>query len=592
MPLDNSGYIAPEAIDWSGLTNGLSKTIYDIGNNRAIRKKELDDQFTDLDKQFRQAKVPANQTLGNLFLNITDAGVNKAYELNQALKKGQLSETDYRRIMNNMNDSFKGTINSVATLDTRIKEMVERQGADGDGGAFEVDLNKITGSLMELQGKTGAIDIDGFIKIGKVDPETGEITQMYDPEVINKPENVKADKYRLRDNVAKTVKQWQPLEEWKSTYRNGWVSIDSIKNKPEYKEGIETLAQSLANKSNPRNIYSILADNAGVALTTYQTDAEKNQKIKEQTDKLINTKKSAGTWDPKVGLTEKEVKDIENNMVKIHSDDAFVFQPEMTEEQIKRAIDFTKREIELQVETDMKGEAPTVWQPRAQEGASAGDREYERKRAAAVDMYKRLGQTWNQGDRNKAAAELTALSGGQTIFSPNPKGNGFIAKDAKTKLDKGTATTISDLSTFFMPGESSTDKLEFFETAAEDVRYGIEGNTTQLNRRDPINWNYIDKIVNLKGEKITKEQSGMIGRKIKRALEQSSDPQKDRDQIYFDAVDDVLGKKSKSSKPSGKKPRTQSQGESGEDREASIQATMKANPDRTRDEVMIALGYK
>jgi hypothetical protein len=527
MPLDNSGYIAPEAIDWSGLTNGLSKTIYDIGNNRAIRKQELDDQFTDLDKQFRQAKVPANQTLGNLFLNITDAGVNKAYELNQALKKGQLSETDYRRIMNNMNDSFKGTINSVATLDTRIAEMVKRQAADGDGGAFEVDLNKITGSLMELQGKTGAIDIDGFIKIGKVDPETGEITQMYDPEVINKPENVKADKYRLRDNVAKTVKQWQPLEEWKSTYRNGWISIDSIKNKPEYKEGIETLAKSLANKSNPRNIYSILADNAGVALTTYQTDAEKNEKIKSQTDDLINTKKAAGTWDPKVGLTGKEVKDIENNMVKIHSDDAFVFQPEMTEEQIKRAIDFTKREIELQVETDMKGEAPTVWAPQRPSGDGNGPEKYDEEND--YDIYKKAVDLWNSPNIAKSADSLTSLTRGDYVFKPNypvDETTGERLKDKTTGEElkqtepgfrvytkeggfAGVASTIFDLGDYLYGGKSPAERRNKIENAAQLYQDRKEGKNVKLkNRIEPNKYNFKESlgyIAKNRGVKISSE---------------------------------------------------------------------------------------
>ena len=547
MPLDNSGYIAPEAIDWSGLTNGLSKTIYDIGNNRAIRKQELDDQFTDLDKQFRQAKVPANQTLGNLFLNITDAGVNKAYELNQALKKGQLSETDYRRIMNNMNDSFKGTINSVATLDTRIAEMVKRQAADGDGGAFEVDLNKITGSLMELQGKTGAIDIDGFIKIGKVDPETGEITQMYDPEVINKPENVKADKYRLRDNVAKTVKQWQPLEEWKSTYRNGWISIDSIKNKPEYKEGIETLAKSLANKSNPRNIYSILADNAGVALTTYQTDAEKNEKIKSQTDDLINTKKAAGTWDPKVGLTEAEVKGIENNMVKIHSDDAFVFQPEMTEEQIKRAIDFTKREIELQVETDMKGEAPTVWQPRA----ASGDGEKEKEpntdlRDTIKSAFVNPTSPKSPIDRKFMANRLTALSGGKVIVTvPTQKGViGYMVKRADSTAPPINIQNARDISPYFFgPGEKG---IYNYDEQEELARQGGQANTVEPTTKDAsIDWKNLDKLVRAKGKKITKAQSGEIGRAIKEEIQ--NNPNKKKWDIYNEKVNDYFSGKLTSS---------------------------------------------
>jgi hypothetical protein len=427
---------------------------------------------------------------------------------------------------------------------------------------------------------TGAIDIDGFIKIGKVDPETGEITQMYDPEVINKPENVKADKYRLRDNVAKTVKQWQPLEEWKSTYRNGWISIDSIKNKPEYKEGIETLAKSLANKSNPRNIYSILADNAGVALTTYQTDAEKNEKIKSQTDDLINTKKAAGTWDPKVGLTEAEVKGIENNMVKIHSDDAFVFQPEMTEEQIKRAIDFTKREIELQVETDMKGEAPTVWQPRAASGDGDGNKEKEPNTDLRDTIKSAFVNPNNPNapiDRKFMANRLTALSGGKVIVTaPTQKGViGYMVKRADSTAPPINIQNARDISPYFFgPGEKG---IYNYDEQEELARQGGQANDVEPTTKDAsIDWKNLDKLVRAKGKKITKAQSGEIGRAIKEEIQ--NNPNKKKWDIYNEKVNDYFSGNLSS--------------ESGEDREASIQATMKANPDRTRDEVMIALGYK
>ena len=545
MPLDNSGYIASEAIDWNGLTNGLSKTIYDIGNNRAIRKQELDDQFTEMDKQFRQAKVPANQTLGNLFLNITDAGVNRAYELNKALKRGEVSETEYRRIMNNMNDSFKGTINSVATLDTKIADMVKRQGPDGDGSNFEVDLAKITGSLMELQGKTGAIDADGFIKIGKVDPETGKIVDMYDPEVLNKPENVRADKYKLRDNVAKTVKQWQPLEQWKSTYRNGWISIDSIKNKPEYKEGVETLAKSLASKSNQRNLYSILSDNAGVPLTTYQTEEEKNKKIQSQIDQLIATKKSAGTWNEKTGLTEKEISDINNNMVKLVRDSNNVFQPEMTEEQYKKAVEFTKREIELQVETDMKGEAPTVWQPRAASGDGDGKKEKE-KNTDLRDTIKSAFVNPNNPkapiDRKFMADRLTAATAGKVIFIPNPDGIGYKARRAGTKEKYNPVRTARDASSYFFgPGEEG---IYNYDEQEEFARQGGKANPVEPTTKDAsIDWKNLDKIIQRKGKKLTKGQSGEIGRAIQESIQ--NNPDKKKWDIYNEVVDDFFSGKLK-----------------------------------------------
>lgn len=502
MPLDNSGYITSQAIDWNGLTNGLSKTIYDIGENRVIRKKELDDQFADMDRQFRQAKVPDNQSLTNLFLNITDAGTQKILEWNRDLKNGKMSESENKRLMSNIKNSFTGTISSVADLDKKIADMAKRQDKDGDGGNFELDLAKITGSLMELQGKTGAIDVDGNIKIGKVDPVTGKITSMYDPEVLNKPENVKADKYRLRENVQNSVKNWKPVEQWTKGVRDGSITIDSIKQQPEYKEGLETLAKSIANKSNPRTIYSILSDNAGIALTSYQTEEEKNQKIKEQTDELISTKKEAGTWDPKVGLTEVERKGIENNMFKLVPDDASVFQPEMTEEQNKRALDYTRTEIGMQIETNMKGEAPTVFAPRAPSGDGKGPKDTKEQN---YDAYRYAFDTWNSGNVQEAAARYTAMTQGDMIFTPNvpvdendkpipgAKARPGFRLTTKEGTPAGIITRFQDMADYIYPGASPADRqynMQEGQQAYRDRNRGrandIEPNKTKKTKKKKI----------------------------------------------------------------------------------------------------------
>jgi len=512
MPLDNSGYIASEAIDWNGLTNGLSKTIYDIGNNRAIRKQELDDQFTEMDKQFKQAKVPANQTLGNLFLNITEAGVNKAYELNQDLKKGKISDTEYKRILNNMNDSFKGTINSVATLDTKIADAVKRQSAGGDGAAFEIDMAKITGSLMELQGKTGAIDTDGFIKIGKVDPNTGKIVDMYDPEVLNKPENVKADRYKLRETAQGSVKNWKAVEKWEAGVRNGWTSIESIRNQAEYKEGVLTLAKSLVNKSNPRSIHSILSDNAGIALTPYQNEDERKNLVQSQIDNLIETKKAAGTWDEKAGLTEKEISDINNNMYKLVKDDAQVLQPEMTEEQYQRAVEISRKEIEMQIETKMKGETPTTWAPQRPSGDGNGPEEDDQE--ADYDMYKRAVDIWNSPDIAKSADSLTSLTRGDYVFKPNypvddktgerlkDKNGDFLEQTepgfrvyTKEGGFAGVASNIFDLSDYLYGGKSPAERRNKIENAAQLYQDRKEGKNVKLkNRIEPNKYNFKESL--------------------------------------------------------------------------------------------------
>jgi len=456
MPLEKgvTGYIENSAIDWSGLTNGLSKTVYDIGEKREIRKQELDDQWTDMNTQLESAEIPENQTLGDIFLNTTNAGTSKALEWNKQLKAGKISPEQYTRLMNNLKQNFDGFVSTAATFDKRYKEYMERQ-QTGKASALELDFASKFGKMAELNGKSSIIDIDGNIKLANIDPATGKVTDFYDMRTMNKPENIIDNKVILGDEVEAYTKSWESTELWKELGRNGWKSIDTARQTPGYKFARENVVKALVNESNPRKTLSILADNGGIQLTTYTNDAEKSKLIEAAKNDLIDTKRRAGE---STMLSPDELKQIELNMVKLERDPRNVFQPKLTEEQIEKARKIAGDAVDVSIGQKMEGAARTVWAPQRPSGDGNGDGSKPRDN---TDLFETLHSAFKPkvaGDktfRTEAANRLSAATLNKFIFEPAEDGVGYDYWRSGHKEEKTTLRTARDIAPLLFGDEAN-----------------------------------------------------------------------------------------------------------------------------------------
>jgi hypothetical protein len=455
MPLEKgvTGYIENSAIDWSGLTNGLSKTVYDIGENREKRKQELDDQWTDMNTQLESAEIPENQTLGDIFLNTTNAGTSKALEWNKQLKAGKISPEQYTRLMNNLKQNFDGFVSTAATFDKRYKEYMERQ-QTGKASALELDFASKFGKMAELNGKSSIIDMDGNIKLANIDPATGKVTDFYDMRTMNKPENIIDNKVILGDEVEAYTKSWESTELWKELGRNGWQSIDTARQTPGYKFARENVVKALVNESNPRKTLSILADNGGIQLTTYTNDAEKSRLIEAAKNDLIDTKRRAGE---STMLSPEELKQIELNMVKLERDPRNVFQPKLTEEQIEKARKIAGDAVDVSIGQKMEGAARSYYNPNTG-GRGVGDGTKPRDN---TDLFETLHSAFKpkvKGDktfRTEAANRLTAATLNKFVFEPAEDGVGYDYWRSGHKEEKATLRTARDIAPLLFGDEAN-----------------------------------------------------------------------------------------------------------------------------------------
>ncbi len=531
MPLDKgvTGYIENSAIDWAGLTNGLSDTIYDVGEKREIRKQELDDQWSDMNNQLASAEVPENQTLGDIFLNTTNAGTSKALEWNKQLKAGKISPEQYTKLMNNLKQNFEGFVGTAATFDKRYKEYMERQ-QTGKASALELDFASKFGKMAELNGKSSIIDIDGNIKLANIDPKTGKVTDFYDMRVMNKPENIIDNKVILGDEVETYTKSWESTELWKELGRNGWESIDTARQTPGYKFARENVVKALVNESNPRKTLSILADNGGIQLTTYTNDAEKSSLIEAAKNDLIDTKRRAG--EPTT-ISAEELKQIELNMVKLERDPRNVFQPKLTEEQIEKARKVVGDAVDVSIGQKMEGAARSYYNPNS--GGRGGNGANEK--VPNTDLYETLQSAYV--NPNDPQAKINTIAMAERLTNSTAGKYTFYAK-------KG------------VPG------YFVYETSREKNFVDIKKERDEIAKHLPTSR---DALAYLFGPGV----KGANDYDTQRMLSEQGKP---ANPIY----------------PTYSNPKKKTKGFNAA-QEANIKATMKANPGATRAQAIQSLGY-
>ena len=533
MPLDKgvTGYIENSAIDWAGLTNGLSDTIYDVGEKREIRKQELDDQWTDMNTQLASAEVPANQTLGDIFLNTTNAGTSKALEWNKQLKAGKISPDQYTKLMNNLKQNFEGFVNTAATFDKRYKEYMDRQ-ETGKASALELEFASKFGKMAELNGKSSIIDLDGNIKLANIDPATGKVTDLYDMRTMNKPENIIDNKVILGDEVETYTKSWESTELWTELGRNGWKSIDTARQTPGYNMARDNVIEALVNPANPRKVLSILADNGGIQLNgnTYTTAEEKARLVQAAKDKLIEQKKRIGESPV---LSDKELKQIDLNMVEMVKSPSNVFQPKLTKEQLELAKELVGRAVDVSVGQKMEGAARSYYKPDSGGGSGNGANE----KVPNTDLYETLQSAYVNPKDPQAKINTIAMA---------------------ERLTNATAGKYTFYAKKGVPG------YFVYETSREKNFVDIKKERDEIAKHLPTSR---DALAYLFGPGV----KGANDYDTQRMLSEQGKP---ANPIY----------------PTYSNPKKKTKGFNAA-QEANIRATMKANPGATRAQAIQSLGY-
>ena len=348
-----TGYIpASNPIDWAKLTGGLVTTIQGIGAEREAEKAALDKLQSDNTKILQNTELGKSQTLNQLILSGSNQGRESMMQWNRQLKSGQITPLEYKNRINNLMDSWSTFANTAKSYDQQMQEALKRQ-QEGIGSGLELELNNRLAQLGDLRNKATQVDPNnGNFVIGQLD-ENGlfDPSSIRDLRSISQPGNMidnKVDLDSIVDEKTKNIATWVQ-EEGRVT------TADPLLN-PAVQKSIYDLSKAILN--NPRAITSILKDNTDGDYDFYYSEKDLDSKLQDrvnnQNDFLSQNNK------PKLSGNEldKFINEEREKFILLAQDDQGVYQPNLTNSQIKKAEETTINKIKSRLERKVQLDEP------------------------------------------------------------------------------------------------------------------------------------------------------------------------------------------------------------------------------------------
>lgn len=349
------GFVAPKkTIDWSELAGDLVETFKGIEDQRLKEQEKLTKIYQDTKFKVDNIQMGKSPSANELLLDGSTQAKENIYNASVLLKNGQMTPREYRSFMNNTNASFDAMINAVKSFDTRSTENIKRQEPDENGfvaaSQAEIDILGYVAQMTDLDGAEMYQDpSSGNFYMVKRDAE-GNIASTVDFNVLNKPGNIIFNKVDLNSAVSNIKKTG---EEDKGFKRVGTriVTTEGVKIKEGYDEWARSQAYAVV--SNDRAAASVLLDYPSVDenrnTVNYITyfDSESYSNKQDVIDREIQAKEIV--MDKKMSEEEKKEfsKEIEKRMIRMYQDNSGTWQPDITEDQQKKAIDVVKSNIDM-----------------------------------------------------------------------------------------------------------------------------------------------------------------------------------------------------------------------------------------------------
>lgn len=360
--MEYAGYVSPEKqVDWQALSSQMAEKIYGIGTRRTAEKEALDKSAKDLEKIVNDPSIMGkSQTANQMFLDGAYNAKNQIYKWNKDLKAGNITPQQYKNNLANLQDNWSILASSAKTFDDRYQEIMKRQ-EEGIASNLELEFLDQYGQMANIADKKIQVSQDGRVYMAKVDPNTGQVIgNVEDTRALNMPENILVNKVDVGSTVESLTEGWDPYTTFKDLGRGGELNIEDIRDNPVYGEMKAKVAESVAPNSNPRAQVSVLVDNGVLTNATYYyDDAGYKAKKQELIDDALQIKKTAGQQNPT--LSEKEMKDIENNLIKLQKEPNGVINPVLTPEQQKLAKDRVMSDVEIRMEKKITGSPKQQW---------------------------------------------------------------------------------------------------------------------------------------------------------------------------------------------------------------------------------------
>jgi hypothetical protein len=389
-----------QLVDWTKAAGSLTSGIATAAGMRELRRAE-NEQFKKSAEEVVGKEVDlSNQSMDKLLMNASFSGRDKIVQLNNDMRNGRISRAQYKAAMADISTNWKNTADYISNIDKRYSEALERQETD-KASEIEIGIIEYFGQLNDIGNKAITFDDNGSISLSILD-DKGKPTGAY--QNINSLNNLMNSRFDKVDLVGMVTAGTEKFPDWKNR------TVTDIRMSPTFTQNKNKLVNTIL--ADPRSTASILVDYGNFGYYFVDKDGNNKQKALE---KLQQNNPSA----------------TEADLILMEQNEDGRMNAKLTPEQLKAAQKLVDAEIEQRFRREVD------FAPGYGSGGSSGlsasqQLGVQQQEERDTSLWRTTYDAFNAPnlDRDLAANNLTAASGGTIIFSKNPKGNGYIAMKA------------------------------------------------------------------------------------------------------------------------------------------------------------------
>lgn len=386
--------------DWNKAASSLSSNIALAAGMRQVRRAENEQFKKSAEDTLNTDPELTNTTLQTFTVNAASSGRNKINELYNMMKNGQISRTQYKAALANIDDYWKTTADYIKGLDSRYAESLKRREEDVNS---EIELGTIDyfSRLNDINGKALSFSDDGKIALavfGDKDTPVG----FQDIKSLNNLMNTRYDKVKMFDIIDAGTKNWDKNEQ-------RYNVTDPTKLDPLFGQQKNALIASII--TSDRDAASVLVDWGGGTYAPYFSDADKQAAL----DKLKVTNPNA----------------TEDNLILMTADqNGYVKPAGLTKTQLEKSREIADAAIMSRFSRQV--EYPPGYGSGGRGGQLTEMQKVKLGQKEEFDSnfweltYNSFNNLSKEKNRNYWAGRLTGAMGGDFIVRPNPEGNGYV----------------------------------------------------------------------------------------------------------------------------------------------------------------------
>jgi hypothetical protein len=194
-------------IDFSAVTSTAVQSIMEAKAENAKLREEAENSFLQTQKVVNDYALLAAKNPNDYFYSGATQMRDYVYELSKAVKSGQMSISEYTRNKNRLLLGIDNYSNWMEESSTLSQERIKRATPDEKtgrtlSGRVEAFNTEKTASLLDFSNKEMRVANDGAIMSAQIDPETGEIVDIFSEGDMFALDNNFQNRYYMDDMIA------------------------------------------------------------------------------------------------------------------------------------------------------------------------------------------------------------------------------------------------------------------------------------------------------------------------------------------------------------------------------------------------------